>query len=173
VGHRITTERLVLETLTADEAAAIRSGDRTGRCWALDYPTDGDALVAAVIGEAGDAYDEEADIGVLQVRRAATGEAIGGVGFLSGADEDGIAEIGYGFAESVRGQGLATEAVAAVLGWVAGSGVAAVEALTEPANTASHRVLERCGFQRAGERVTDDGTMLRWLRLMPGGASGQ
>jgi RimJ/RimL family protein N-acetyltransferase len=173
VGHRITTERLVLETLTADEAAAIRDGDRHGRCWADDYPTDGDAVVAAVIGEAGSAYDEEAELGVLQIRLAATGEAVGGVGFISGADRDGVAEIGYGIAESVRGQGLATEAVAAVLGWVAGSGVAAVEALTDPANTASHRVLERCGFERAGECVTDDGTMLRWLRPMPGGASRQ
>lgn len=171
MGHRITTERLLLETLTADEAAAIRAGDRAGRCWADDYPTDGDAVVAGIIGEAGDAYDEEAELGVLQIRLASSGEAVGGVGFLSGADADGIAEIGYGIAESVRGQGIATEAVAAVLGWAAGSGITAVEAVTDPENRPSHRVLERCGFERAGECVTDDGRMLRWLRPMPGGPS--
>jgi len=167
MAHRIVTERLVLETLTRDEAAAIRTGDREGRCWAADYPTDGDIVVAAVIGEAGDAYDEEALLGVLQIRLASTGEAIGGVGFLSAADSDGVAEIGYGIAESVRGQGIATEAVAAMIGWVAGSHVAAIEAFTDPANLASERVLERCGFARVGETTTDDGPMIRWLRPLP------
>jgi RimJ/RimL family protein N-acetyltransferase len=167
VAHRIVTERLVLETLTREEAAAIRAGDRRGRCWADDYPTDGDAVVAAVIGEAGDAYDEEALLGVLQIRLASTGEAVGGVGFLSAADDDGVAEIGYGIAESVRGQGVATEAVLAMLGWVAGSPVRAVEAFTEPANEPSQAVLRRCGFEPVGEVVGDDGTMLRWLRILP------
>ena len=167
MAHRIVTERLVLETLTRDEAAAIRAGDRQGRRWAGDYPTDGDIVVAAVIGEAGDAYDEEALLGVLQIRLAATGEAIGGVGFLSAADADGVAEIGYGIAESVRGQGIATEAVAAVIGWVAGSHVTAIEAFTDPSNLASERVLLRCGFERAGEGVFDEVTMLRWLRPLP------
>jgi len=169
MAHRIVTERLILETLTRDEAAAIRDGDREGRRWAEDYPTEGDVVVAAVIGEAGDAYDEEALLGVLQIRLAATGDAIGGVGFLSAADEDGVAEIGYGIAESVRGQGIATEAVAAVIGWVAGSHVRAVEAFTDPANEKSHRVLERCGFEREGEVSTDDGPMIRWLRSLPTG----
>lgn len=167
MAHRIVTERLVLETLTRAEAAAIREGDRDGRGWADDYPTEGDVVVAAVIGEAGDAYDEEALLGVLQIRLAETGEAVGGVGFLSAADADGVAEIGYGITESVRGRGVATEAVLAMLGWVAGSHVRAVEAFTDPDNVPSQRVLERCGFECVGEVVGDDGRMLRWLRPLP------
>jgi RimJ/RimL family protein N-acetyltransferase len=161
---RIVTERLVLETLTADEAAAIREGDRRGRAWADDYPTDGDVVVAGVVGEAGEHYDEQAPIGIMQARLAVTGLAVGGVGFTSAPDVDGIAEIGYGFAESVRGQGLATEAVQAMIGWVAGIGVTAVEAFTTPDNLPSQRVLQRCGFEQVGETVTDDGVLLRWLR---------
>ena len=88
---RLTTERLVLETLTGDEVAALLSGDRTGRHWAEDYPTEGDMVVAAVIGEAGQYYAENAVLGVYQVRLASTGDAVGGIGFLSAA-RDGEAD---------------------------------------------------------------------------------
>lgn len=163
---RITTARLVLEALRTDEAAAIRDGDRSGRCWALDYPTEGDLVVAAVVGEAGDAYDESSPLGPLQVRLGATGEAVGGVGFLSAPDADGVVEVGYGLAESARGHGYATEALSAVIGWAAAHGVTAVEAMTAPDNEASHRVLDRCGFVRAGEIDADEGRLLRWLRRL-------
>lgn len=163
---RIVTARLVLEALTRDEAAAIRSGDRTDRRWADDYPTDDDLVVAAVVGEAGDDYEEGAPLGPLQVRLGPTGEAVGGVGFLSAPDADGVVEVGYGLAESARGQGYATEALSAVVGWAAAHGVTAVEAMTAPDNEASHRVLERCGFERAGEIDADEGRLLRWLRRL-------
>jgi RimJ/RimL family protein N-acetyltransferase len=163
---RIVTERLVLETLTADEAAAIRADDRQGRHWAADYPTDGDRVVAAIIGEAGDAYDEAAPLGVLQARLGATGEAVGGVGFLSAPDPHGEAEVGYGFAASAHGRGLATEALEAVIGWAAGAGVTVVVALTTEDNVPSQRVLERCAFARDGVVVTQEGRMLRWARRL-------
>jgi RimJ/RimL family protein N-acetyltransferase len=162
---RLTTARLVLETLTADEARAIRAGDRAGRDWAEDYPFEGDAFVAGVIGEAGEHYDESAPLGVLQVRLAATGAAVGGIGFLSAPTEDGSAEVGYGFVTSVRGQGLATEALEAVLAHAAEQGLRTVVAMTAVDNIASQRVLERCGFVR-GETVDteDEGPMIRWAR---------
>ena len=163
---RIVTARLVLEALTTDEAAAIRAGDRTGRCWSADYPSEGDRVVAAVVGEAGDQYDEAAALGPLQIRLAGSCEAVGGVGFLSAPDADGVAEIGYGLVESVRGLGYATEAVSAVIGWAAAHGVSAVEAMADPGNTASHHVLERCGFEHVGEIDADEGRLLRWVRRL-------
>ncbi|HET7900463.1 MAG TPA: GNAT family N-acetyltransferase [Candidatus Nanopelagicales bacterium] len=159
------TERLVLRTLTADEAAAIRSGDRTGRAWADDYPSDGDAVVAAVIGEAGEHYDESAPLGVLQVLRRDTGLAVGGIGFLH-AVEDGEAEVGYGLAESAHGQGYATEALVAVLGLAREHGVERVVALTDLDNLASQRVLQRCRFEPAGSVSSPEGEQLRWLRRL-------
>jgi len=166
VPTRIVTARLVLEALTRDEAAAIRADDRTGRCWSPDYPSEGDRVVAAVVGEAGDQYDEAAALGPLQIRLGSSGEAVGGVGFLSAPDTEGVAEIGYGLVESVQGRGYATESVSAVIGWAAAHGVAAVEAMTAPDNLASHCVLERCGFERAGEIDADEGRLLRWLRRL-------
>jgi RimJ/RimL family protein N-acetyltransferase len=160
----IRTERLLLDTLTLDEAIAICAGDRAGRRWVEDYPTEGDVVVASIALEAGEHYDESATFGVLQMRWAATGEAIGGIGFISAPAEDGSAEIGYGLAESFRRRGLATEAVRAVCAWAAEQqDVRSVVALTALDNGASQSVLVACGFL-PGETVDggDDGPMLRW-----------
>ena len=156
------TERLVLETLTRDEVAAILDGDRDGRAWADDYPTEGDLVVAAVIGEAGEYYAENATLAVFQVRDASSGDAIGGIGFLS-APRDGEAEVGYGMVASARGRGLATEALQAVVLLAHDHGVERVVALTDPSNTPSHAVLERTGFVKDGEVRTDEGEMWRWV----------
>ncbi len=163
------TPRLLLGTMTADEARAIREGDRAGRAWAEDYPFEGDALVAAVIGEAGEHYDESEPLGVLQVRLAATGTAVGGIGFLRGPTEDRRAEVGYGFVASARGRGFATEALEAVLSHAAAQGLRAVVAMTAVDNVASQRVLERCGFVR-GETVDsgDEGPMIQWEHALAG-----
>jgi RimJ/RimL family protein N-acetyltransferase len=160
---RLLTSRLILETFTAEEAAAVRAGAREGRCWAEDYPFDAELTVAAIIGEAGTSYDEDAPLGMLQVRVAATGEAIGGIGFLS-SPEDGEAEVGYGLVPSARGQGYATEALRAVLELAAAQDdVRSVVALTLPGNHDSHRVLLATGFRRDGETVTDSGAHWRWV----------
>ena len=55
----VVTERLTLTTLTVAEAAAIVADDRVGRRWAPDFPIDGDRLVASLILEAGEDYDED------------------------------------------------------------------------------------------------------------------
>jgi RimJ/RimL family protein N-acetyltransferase len=160
---RLETERLVLETLTVDEAAAIRAGDRAGRVWADDYPSDGDAVVAAVIGEAGEHYDERIPLGVLQVRLRSTGEAVGGIGFLF-PESDGEIEVGYGLSESARGLGLASEALAAVVELARSHGLRRMVALTDVDNTASHRVLERAAFVMTGRVESAEGAELRWVR---------
>jgi RimJ/RimL family protein N-acetyltransferase len=61
-----------------------------------------------------------------------------------------------------------TEAVQLVLAHAFGHGVRAVVALTTPDNLPSHRVLQRCGFDRDGEVETEDGRLLRWVvRTVP------
>ena len=159
----IRTPRLILETLTSDEAAAVRAGDRTERAWAADYPTDGDAVVAGVVSEAGEHYDERTDLGVLQVRLRSSRIAVGGIGFLWAPSPEGEVEVGYGLAESVQGQGLATEALRGVIAHARDRGVRTIMALTDPDNRASQRVLEHCDFERDREpQITDEGPMLRW-----------
>src|SRR5437763_1666850 len=61
------------------------------------------------------------------------------------------AEIGYWLIERARGRGLGSRAVALVARWaVTEAGLARVEALVEPENIASQRVLEKAGFRREG-----------------------
>lgn len=161
----VVTPRLTLCTLTVAEAAAIVAGDRAGRAWADDYPTEGDLVVAGIVGEAGTAYDEEAPLGPMQVTVTGTGRIVGGVGFLSSPESDGSVEIGYGLAASAQGQGYATEAVQALVALARAQGAETVVAMTAPDNVPSHRVLERCGFARDGEIESgDDGLLWRWRR---------
>ena len=70
---------------------------------------------------------------------------------FKGLSANGIAEIGYGISEEYQNNGYAAEAVKAVLEWAfAHPDVAAIEAETNSGNTASIRVLEKCGFARNG-----------------------
>lgn len=71
---------------------------------------------------------------------------------FKGLDQNGIAEIGYGINDKYQNNGYATEAVKAVLEWAfTNPNVTAIEAETEPENTASKRVLEKCGFVLNGK----------------------
>jgi RimJ/RimL family protein N-acetyltransferase len=61
------------------------------------------------------------------------------------------AEIGYSLHADWHGQGLAQEAVRAVLAFLIGEvGLARIEADVDPRNAASCRLLERLGFVREG-----------------------
>ena len=52
-----------------------------------------------------------------------------------------------------QGQGFASEAARALVGWRAGHGAHQVLALVHPDHAASARVATRAGFQPTGERV--------------------
>jgi ribosomal-protein-alanine N-acetyltransferase len=67
-----------------------------------------------------------------------------GLGFRSPT----VAETGYVLARDAWGFGYATEALGAVVGVAAELGVEQLLAFRHPANTASARVLEKCGFLR-------------------------
>ncbi|MEO6760641.1 MAG: GNAT family N-acetyltransferase [Saprospiraceae bacterium] len=67
-------------------------------------------------------------------------------------------EVGYALAPEYTGKGLATEAAAGMTDYLYREMQAEkVVAFTDPANVASQRVLEKCGFQRAGTRKIYDG----------------
>ena len=70
---------------------------------------------------------------------------------FKGVDDNGSTEIGYGISDDYRGCGYATEAVNATVSWALNQdNVKCVIAETEIDNTASVRVLEKCGFIRTG-----------------------
>jgi RimJ/RimL family protein N-acetyltransferase len=93
------------------------------------------------------------------------GEVVGLCGFKHPPSTDGAVEIGYGVATSRRLRGHATRAVAAILEIAKrDSSVRIVKAETNVANFASHRVLERNGFARAGNRrdAIDGEELILW-----------
>lgn len=160
----VETDRLQLVALTLDDVRAMLAGDRAGRAWGDDYPTEGDLELATAMIERGDpAAAVDALWGPCQVRLRASGLAIGGVGFKGRPNQHGEVEIGYGFAESMRGRGYATEAAAALIGVGRRAGLTAVIAETHPANRASQRVLERLGFVTT-HRIDD---WIWWRRPLP------
>jgi [ribosomal protein S5]-alanine N-acetyltransferase len=90
----------------------------------------------------------------LATAEAATGEAVGVVVLLlrpNGGRRAPTAEIGYWVIDRGRGRGYASRAVGLVARWgLTDAGLDRIEALVEPENVASQRVLERAGFQREG-----------------------
>jgi ribosomal-protein-alanine N-acetyltransferase len=92
------------------------------------------------------------------------GLVIGGIGFVGPPDGDGVVEIAYGVAPDFQGQGYATEAAQAGVGFAVGSGrVKTVAAHTLRTGAASMRVLAKCGFTRVGEIIDPvDGPVVRW-----------
>ncbi len=92
----------------------------------------------------------------------ATGAMIGmgGLGrFERGiAELDGHPEAGWAFSADSWGRGLATEAMAAVLGWAdAHLDASEIRCIIDPENTASVRVAEKNGFQWMAEVESDLG----------------
>ena len=79
---------------------------------------------------------------------AVKGAAVGGIGFVPQTDVDRqSAEVGYWLGEAFWGQGIATEALAAVTRHaVAAHGLTRLFALPFAYNTASCRVLEKAGY---------------------------
>ena len=70
---------------------------------------------------------------------------------FKGLSDDGAVEIGYGMLPAYRGNGYASEVVAAMAAWAAQQpGVSCVEAETEPDNFASQKVLAHAGFMPNG-----------------------
>ncbi|GGL95670.1 N-acetyltransferase [Deinococcus aerophilus] len=97
-------------------------------------------------------------------QRPGTGRAVGQLGSKGQPDAAGALEIGYGMNPSAWGQGLATEAVRALVAWLhARPDVQTVTAQTALHNRASERVLEKLGFVRTGTGWDEeDGELTQW-----------
>jgi ribosomal-protein-alanine N-acetyltransferase len=152
----IRTERLDLVPVEPPDAHAVLSGERRPE-WAGDYPTEGDLVIASLISETSvvrtDAYVP------YKIILRASGQVIGGCGFLGPPDSTGSVEIGYGLAPSQRGKGIATEAVKGLVdqAW-RDPVVKLVFAFTDKDNEPSQGVLRRAGFLQ----IDSDSDQLRW-----------
>lgn len=72
---------------------------------------------------------------------------------FKGLDSNGVVEIGYGIMEQYQEHGYATEAVKAISAWAFQEPkVITIKAETDENNTASKKVLEKCGFVFTGKK---------------------
>lgn len=162
----VTLQRICLRPVSPDIAEQVVDGHRQPN-WAADYPTEGDVVVSAIVLRAISAGVDYRPPTVTEpwsgpwqicVRTESQECVIGAVGFKGGPAE-GQVEIGYGIAESARGNGYVTDAVLALVQLVRSQQLSVI-AETEPGNDASERVLERCGFTRT--HTAADGNL--WWR---------
>jgi RimJ/RimL family protein N-acetyltransferase len=96
---------------------------------------------------------------------AVNDEVVGLCGYHA-APLDGSVEIGYNVAPARRNLGYATRAIAALIREAqADSAILTVVAETALSNLPSQKVLERNGFERAGEYAIPEGErFIRWTR---------
>jgi RimJ/RimL family protein N-acetyltransferase len=93
-------------------------------------------------------------IGLWAIERRSDGRTIGHIGFFDFQRDiqptiAGEPEMGWIFAREAHGQGYATEAAKAALGWFdANFAGISIPAIIDLENTASIRLAERLGFQR-------------------------
>ena len=140
----IETERLVLESISPALAGRIVARDETdGDNWHPEYPFE-DELVPLAGLSASSSPDPV--FTMYLIRRKSDGCAIGGFGFFGPPDDTGQVEFGYGLVASVRGAGLATEAVRRALETAAEYGALSAAADTDVHNRPSQRVLEKAGL---------------------------
>jgi len=93
-----------------------------------------------------------------------------GTGGFAAPPSGGVVEIAYGVGEQFTGRGYATEIAQGLVAFVfAASDVEIICAHTLPDGRASQRVLEKCGFERAGEiDHPDDGLVWRFEKKRRG-----
>ena len=156
----IETERLLLRPFTPRDAEALHAiwGDPAAARFGGDWPrpetvADTRAYLEPIV--AGQAERGYASWAVIERE---TGRLIGDCGLFPADGAGPDVELAYGLAPDVWGRGYATEAAAACVR--AGFDQLELDRIVadvDPANTASIRVLEKAGFERAGEK---DGKLL-------------
>lgn len=113
--------------------------------------------------------------GMFAVEEKSSGDYVGMVGTFEVKRNihlpvDGMPEAGWTLAPRVHGKGYATEAMAAVLAWMDDKlSQPSMFCIVAPANLASVRVAEKCGFRFWAETTYKNEPTLAFLRI-PGGA---
>lgn len=148
----LSTNRLMLRRVTADDAPhmlSYLSKPEVVRHMGLDPFTSLDDALEEIAW-----YDSIVEDGTgMRWGITLTGQdkVIGSCGFLNVSAKHQRAEIGFELSSDHWGNGIAAEALGVVLhhGFTE-LGFHRIEALVEPANYASQRLLERVGFTREG-----------------------
>jgi RimJ/RimL family protein N-acetyltransferase len=150
--NQIKTERLWLRQLDTGETRDLIDGvQRPDHPWMRGYPIEGTLVAAEAFLRTVSAGIDPGPYGMYQLVRQEDSVVVGDIGFHAPPDSGGTVTVGYGLAARARGQGYATEALQALIGWaLAQPGVQGVEADTAHGNVPSQRVMERAGMRMIG-----------------------
>lgn len=160
----ITTGRLELRPFRDEDAAELHEIFSDPATHTIgDGPLTSLARTAAWISRRA---ETEREHGLLwyAVRARADGRMLGNCGLFTGRTGSAEPEIGYEIRRSCQGQGLATEAAAAVLDDALASGISRVWATIRPHNTASLRVAAKIGMTPQHARPDSRGPLIYLAR---------
>jgi RimJ/RimL family protein N-acetyltransferase len=145
------TERLVLRSMTPQEAERIVSGTPgEGDLWGPGYPDAMDVKGATDLLKACASTGDPSPFGNYEIRRRGDGRAIGGIGFNGTPDAEGTVTVGYALNVSARGRGYASEALRGLLAFCRSQGITLVKADADLDNLASQRVMSAAGMRPVG-----------------------
>ncbi len=103
----------------------------------------------------------ERGYGMTQLLERDSARTVGFIGLVHPGGQHEV-ELKYALARDCWGQGLATEAAAAMLDWgLRRHGIRQVTATIHPDNLGSQRVAARIGMTRAADRIEADGSVTR------------
>lgn len=146
------TERMLLRELRAEDGPALYEIFRdpvVTRYYGFSHLTRPEQGLALVRDRHRDWAERTGIRWGLELRE--TGALVGTVGFLHIDAKNAFCELGYDLHRDHWRRGLSTEAVRAILPFAYEVlGMNRVEALSDPRNIASRRLLERLGFRAEG-----------------------
>lgn len=137
---------IALLPATHELAAAVLEGRGPGLPHVADWPHDDTADALRPLAE----HPQDCGPGTFLITE--DGVVVGDCGWF-GPPTDGVAEIGYGVAASVRGRGVGRSAVLLLLEWVSSQGATRVRAEVLPGNAPSLRLLAALAFVDVGEHA--------------------
>jgi RimJ/RimL family protein N-acetyltransferase len=147
----IRSDRLDLREFGADDLGLASEVAAAGEREALPPGVPGDPDQLAAWFAAGLYSGGRSDAVHLMMLDRARGQIVGSIGLFHADWRVRSAEIGYGVRSDARGQGYATEALAAVARWaLTAGGIQRAWLTTNTDNAASARVAEKAGFRREG-----------------------
>lgn len=110
--------------------------------------------------------DKDIIPGTFVIIEKSTKTAVGVIGTKTDSFLEDSIEIGYGVIPCAWGRGFATRALRLLCSWLfAIPNIARITAETSQSNTASQRVLEKCGFIKTGTGWSEeDGDLFLWTK---------
>lgn len=109
-------------------------------------------------------YDKHPNLGRFAAEEAATGKFLGSFALIPVENTDDEIQIGYAFIPEAWGRGYATEITKAGIDFFFATQKADVlYAITETPNTASQKVLLKCGFEFCQNLKEEDKDLLKFF----------